>query len=128
MAPARIQCRGTHEAREGVLKVMVVQTWSSGAPSRREQQERIARRDKKAFLSNQCKDIEENNKIGKTRDLIKKIGEIKGTIHARMGMIKDRNDKDLTEAEEIKKRWQEITEVYKTGLNDLDTMMVFSLT
>ena len=66
--------------------------------------QRIARRDKKAFLNEQCKDIEENNKIGKTRDLIKKIGEIKGTIHARMGMIKDRNDKDLTEAEEINKR------------------------
>ena len=79
-------------------------------------------------MREQCQEIEENNKIGKTRDLIKKIGEIKGTIHARMGMIKDRNDKDLTEAEEIKKRWQEITEVYKTGLNDLDTMMVFSLT
>ena len=90
--------------------------------------QRIARRYRKVFLNEQCKDIEENNKIGKTRDLIKKIGEIKGTIHARMGMIKDRNDKDLTEAEEIKKRWQEITEVYKTGLNDLDTMMVFSLT
>ena len=62
------------------------------------------------------------------RDLFRKIGDIKGIFHARMGTIKDRNDKDLTEAEEIKKRWQEITEVYKTGLNDLDTMMVFSLT
>ena len=71
---------------------------------------RIARRDKKAFLSEQCKQVEENNRIGKTRDLFKKIGDIKGTFHARMGMIKDRNSKDLTEAKEIKKRWQEYTE------------------
>ena len=79
-----------------------------------------ARKYRKVFLNEQCKDVEKNNKMGKTRDLIKKIGEIKGTIHARMGTIKDRNDKDLTEAEEIKKRWQENTEVYKTGLNDLE--------
>ena len=76
--------------------------------------QRIARRDKKAFLSDQCKEIEENNRIGKTSDLLKKIGDIKGVFHARMGTIKDRNDKDLTEAEEIKKRWQEYTEeLYK---------------
>ena len=81
--------------------------------------QRIARRDKKAFLSDQCKEIEENNRLGKTRDLFKKIGDIKGTFHARAGMIKDRNGKDLTEAEEIKKRWQEYTEeLYKRGLND----------
>ena len=67
----------------------------------------MARRYRKVFLNEQCKDTEENNKMGKTRDLIKKIGEIKGTIHARMGMIKDINDKDLTEAEEIKKKRQE---------------------
>ena len=66
--------------------------------------QRIARRDKKAFLSEQCKQVEENNRIGKTRDLFKKIGDIKGTFHARMGMIKDRNSEDLTEAEEVKKR------------------------
>ena len=79
------------------------------------------RRDKKAFLSEQCKEIEENNRMGKTRDLFKKIGNTKGTFHARMGMIKDRNSKDLTEAEEIKKRWQECTEeLYKKGLNDLN--------
>ena len=64
---------------------------------------RIARRDKKAFLSNQCKEIEENNRMGKTRDLFKKIRDTKGTFHAKMGIIKDRNSKDLTEAEEIKK-------------------------
>ena len=69
--------------------------------------QRRARRDKKAFLRDQCKEIEENNRMGKTRDLFKKIGDIKGTFHARMGMIKDRNGKDLKEAEEIRKRWQE---------------------
>ena len=75
---------------------------------------RIARRDKKAFLSDQCKEIEENNRIGKTRDLIKKIRYTKGTFHAKMGTIKDRNCMDLTEAEGIKKRWQEYTEeLYK---------------
>src|SRR5574337_613585 len=69
--------------------------------------QRIARRDMKAFLSNQCKEIEENNRMGKTRDLFKKIRDTKGTFHAKMGTIKDRNGIDLTEAEDIKKRWQE---------------------
>ena len=71
--------------------------------------QRIARRDKKAFFSNQCKEMEENNRMGKTRDLFKKIRDTKGTFHAKMGSIKDRNDMDLTEAEDIK-RWQEDTE------------------
>ena len=71
--------------------------------------QRIARRDKKAFLSDQCKEIEENNRMGKTRDLFKKIRDTKGTFHAKMGSIKDRNDMDLKEAEDIKKRWQEYT-------------------
>ena len=75
--------------------------------------QRIARRDKKAFLSNQCKEIEENNRMGKTRDLFKKIRDTKGTIHAKMSSIKVRNGIDLTEAEDIKKRWQEYTELYK---------------
>ena len=76
--------------------------------------QRIARRDKKAFLHDQCKEIEENNRMGKTRDLFKKIRDIKGTFHAKMGTIKDRNGLDLTEAEDIKKRWQEHTEeLYK---------------
>ena len=73
--------------------------------------QRIARRDKKAFLSDQCKEIEENNKMRKTRDLFKKIQDTKRTYHAKMSSIKDRNDMDLTEAEDIKKRWQEYTEV-----------------
>ena len=72
--------------------------------------QRIARRDKKAFLSEQCKEIEGNNRMGKTRDLFKKIRDTKGTFHAKMGSIKDRNGRDLTEAEDIKKRWYEYTE------------------
>ena len=81
----------------------------------------IARRDKKAFLSDKCKEIEENNKIGKPRDLFKKIRDTKGTFHAKMGTIKDRNGLDLREAEDIKKRWQEYTEeLSKKDLNDPD--------
>ena len=85
-----------------------------------EEFQRIARRDKKAFLGDQCKEIEGNDRMGKTRDLFKKTGDIKGTFHARIGKIKDRNGKDLTEAEDIK-RWQEYTEeLYKRDLNDPD--------
>ena len=81
----------------------------------------IARRDKKASLSDQCKEIEENNRMGKTRDLFKKIRDIKETFRAKMGTIKDRNGMDLTEAEDIKKRWQEYTEeLYKKDLYDPD--------
>ena len=83
--------------------------------------QRIARRDKKAFLSDQCKEIEENNRMAKTRDLLTKIRDTKGTFHAKMGTIKDRNCMDLTEAEDIKKRWQEYTEeLYKKHLHDPD--------
>ena len=83
--------------------------------------QRIARRDKKAFLPNQCKEIEENNRLGKTRDLFKKIRDTKGTFHAKLGSIKDRNGMDLTEAEDIKKRWQVYTEeLYKKDLHDPD--------
>ena len=81
--------------------------------------QRIARRDKKAFLSNQCKETEENNRMGKTRDLFKKIRDTKGAFHAKMGSIKDRNGMDLTEAEDIKKRWQEYREeLYKKDLHN----------
>ena len=80
--------------------------------------QRRARKDKKAFFNEQCKEIEENNRMGKTRDLIKKIRDTKGIFHARMGTIKSRNGKDLTEAEEVKKRWQEYTELYKKDLNN----------
>ena len=83
--------------------------------------QRITRRDKKDFLSDQCRDIQENNRMGKTRDLFKKIRDTKGTFHAKMGALKDRNGMDLTEAEDIKKRWQEYTgELYKKDLHDQD--------
>ena len=83
--------------------------------------QRIARRDKKAFLNEQCKEIEENNRMGKTRALFKKVGDTNGTFHEKMGTAKDRNGKDLTETEETKKRWQEYTEeLYKKGVNDQD--------
>ena len=83
--------------------------------------QRIARRDKTAFLSDQCKEIEENNRMGKTRDLFKKIRDTSGTFHAKMGSIKDRNAMDLTEAEDTKKRWEEYTEeLYKKDLHDSD--------
>ena len=81
----------------------------------------IARRDKKDFFSDQCKEIEEKNGLGKTRDLFKKITDTKGTFHAKMGSIKDRNGMDLTEAEDVKKRWQEYTEeLYKEDLHNQD--------
>ena len=82
--------------------------------------QRIARRDKKAFLSDQWKGIEENNRMGKTRDLFKKIRDTKGIFHSKMGTIKDRNGMDLTEAEGINKRWQEYTELYKKDLHIQD--------
>ena len=83
--------------------------------------QRMARRDKKAFFSDQCKEIEEKNRMGKTRDLFKKIRDTKGTFHEKMGLIKHRNGLDLTEAEDIKKRWEEYTEeLYKKDLHDQD--------
>ena len=83
--------------------------------------QRTARRDKKAFLSDQCKEIEGNNRMGKTRDLFKKIRDTEGTFHAKMGTIKERNGMDLTETEDIKERWQENTEeLYKKDLHDPD--------
>ena len=82
--------------------------------------QRIARRDKKAFLSNQCQEIEENNRMGKTRDLFRKIRDTEETFHAKMGSIKDRNGMDLTEAEDIEKRWQEYTELYKKDVHHPD--------
>ena len=82
--------------------------------------QRKARRDKKTFVSDQRKEIEENNRMGKTRDIFKKIKDTKGTLHAKTGTIKDRNGMDLTEAEDIKKRWQEYTELYKKDLHDPD--------
>ena len=82
--------------------------------------QKLARRDKKVLLSDQCKEIEENNRMGKTRDLFKKIRDTTGIFHAKMGTIKDRNSTDLTETEDIKNRWQEYTELYKKDLKDPD--------
>ena len=82
--------------------------------------QRIARRDRKAFLSDQCQEIEENNRMQNTRNLFKKIRNTKGTFHAKMGTMKERNGMDLTEAEDIKKRWQEYIELYKKDLHDPD--------
>ena len=82
--------------------------------------QRIARRGEKSFISEQCKEIAENNRMGKTRDLFKKIGDTKGTFHVKIGTLKDRNSKDITEAEEIKKRWQEYRKLHKKDLNDPD--------
>ena len=90
-----------------------------------EEFQRIARRDNTAFLRDQCKELEENNRMGKTRDLFKKIRDTKGTFHAKIGTIKDRNYMDLTEEEDIMKKWQEYTEeLYKKDLHDPDTTMV----
>ena len=86
--------------------------------------QRIVRRDKKAFFSNQCKQIEENNRMGKTRDLVKNISDTKERLHAKMGTIKDRNGMEVTEAEDIKKKWQEYTELCKNILMTQITMMV----
>ena len=87
--------------------------------------QRIARRDKKDYLSDQCEEIKEKKRMGKTRDLFKKIRDIKGTFHAKMGSIKDRNGMDLTEAEDINKRWQKyVEELYKNDLHNPEIMMV----
>ena len=90
--------------------------------------QRIPRRDKKGFLSDQCKEIEENNRMGKTRDLFKKIRNSKGTFHAKVGSINDKNGTDLIEAEDIKKRWQEYTELYKRDISDSGIQDGVSLT
>ena len=115
----------------GILSAALLQREAKGKGEKErythlnEEFQRIAKRDKKAFLSNQHKEIEENNGMRKTRDLFKKIRDTKVTFHAKMGSIKDRNTMGLREAEDIKKRWQEYTEEhYKKDLNDQITMMV----
>ena len=109
--PKKKKCRKAKWLSEEALKIAVKrrEVKSKGEKERYTQ----ARRDKKDFLSNQCKEIEESNRMGKTRDLFEKIRDTKGTFHAKMGSIKDRNVMDLTEAEGIKKRWQKYTELYK---------------
>ena len=118
--PMEKQCKKAKPLSEEALQIAVKRrdSKSKGEKERyshlNAEFQRIARQDKKAFLRDQCKEIEENNRMGKTRDFFKKIRETKGTFHAKMGSIKDRNGMDLTEAEDIKKRWQEYTEeLYK---------------
>ena len=124
--PKKKKCKKAKWLSEEALQIAVKREMKSKGEKERythlnTEFQRIARRDKKAFLSDQCKEIEENNRMGKTRDLVKKIRDTKGTFHAKMGTIKDRNGMDLTEAEEIKRRRQEYTEeLYKKDLHDLD--------
>ena len=106
---------------EEALKIAEKRREEKGKEEKERYTHLIAWRDKKAFLSDQCKEIEENSRMGKTRDLFKKIRDTKGTFHAKMGSIKYRNGMDLTEAEDLKKRWQEYTEeLYKKDLHDQD--------
>ena len=116
----RKECKKAKWLSEEVLQIAVKRRDAKGKGEKERythlnaEFQRIARRDKKAFLNDQCKEIKESNRMGKTRDLFKKIRDTQGTFHAKMGSIKDRNDMDLTEAEAIKKRWQEYTEeLYK---------------
>ena len=124
--PKKKKCKKAKWLSEEVLQIAVKrkEVKSKGEKERythlNAEFQRIARRDKKAFLSDQGKETEENNRMGKTRDLFKKIRDTKGTFQEKMGTIKDRNDMDLTEAEDIKKRWQEYTELYKKDLHDPD--------
>ena len=123
--PKKKKCKKAKWLFEEALQITVKRKEAKGEKERythlNAEYQRIARRDKKAFFSDQCKEIEENNRMGKTRDLFKKIRDTKGTFLAKMGSIKDRNGRDLTEAEGTKKRWQEYTEeLYKKDLHDLD--------
>jgi len=123
--PKKKKCKKAKWLSEEALQIAVKRKVESKGEKERythlnAEFQRIARRDKKAFLSDECKEIEENNKMGKTRNFFKKIRYTKGTFHAKMGSIKDRNDMDLTEAEDIKKRWQEYTELYKKDLHNPD--------
>ena len=125
--PMEKKCKKTKWLSEEALQIAVKrrEVKSKGGKERYKhlnaEFQRIARRDKKAFLSDECKEIEESNRVRKTKDLFKKIRDTKGTFHAKMGSIKDRNSRDLTEAEDIKKRWQEYTEeLYKKDLHDQD--------
>ena len=122
--PMEKKCKKAKWLSEEALQIAVKRTEAKSKGERERYKhlnavfQEIARRDKKAFLNNQCKEIEENNRMGKTRDLFKKIRDTKGTFHAKMGLIKDRNGMDLTEAEDIKKRWKEyMEELYKKGLH-----------
>ena len=125
--PKKRKCKKAKQLSEEALQIAEKRREAKGKGEKERythlnaELQRIARREKKGFLSNQCKEIEENNRIGKTRDLFKKIRDTKGTFHAKMGSIKERNGMDLTEAEDIQKRWQEYTEeLYKKDIHDTD--------
>ena len=125
--PKKKRCKKAKWLSEEALQIVVKRRDTKGKGEKERYThlnaafQRITRRDKKAVLSDQCKEIEENNRMGKTRDLFKKIRDTKRTFRAKMGTIKDRNGMDLTEAEDIKKRWQEYTEqLYKNDLHDSD--------
>ena len=125
--PKKKKCKKAKWLSEEALKMAVKRREAKGKEEKERythlnaEFQRIARRDKKAFLSDQCKEVDENNRMRKTRDLFKKIRDTKGIFHAKIGSIKDRNGMDLTEAEDIKKRWQEYTEeLYKKDLHDPD--------
>ena len=125
--PKKMKCKKAKWLSEEALQIAVKRREVKGNGEKKKythlnaEFQKTARRDKKAFLSDQCKEIEENNRMGETRDLFKKIRDTKGTFHAKMGTIKDRNGMDLTEAEDIKKRWQEYTEeLYKKELHSPD--------
>ena len=124
--PKKQKCKKAKGLSEEALQIAVNRREAKGKGEKERythlnaEFQRIARRDKKAFLSYQCKEIEENKRMGKTRDLFKKISDTKGTFYAKMATKKDRNCMDLTEAEEIKKSWQEYTELYKKDLHDPD--------
>ena len=125
--PKKKKCKKAKWLPEEGLQIAVKRREAKGKGEKEiytylnEEFQRIARRDKKAFLSDQCKEIEENNRMAKTRDLFKKIRDTKGTFHANMGITKGRNGMELTEAEDIKKRWQEYTEeLYKKDLHNPD--------
>ena len=122
--PKKKKCKKAKWLSEEALQIVVKRGEAKGKGEKEKYKhlnaefQRIARRDKKAFLSDQCKEIEENNRMGKTRDLFKKIRDTKGAFHTKIGTIKDRNGMDLTKAEDVKKRWQEYTELYKKDLHD----------
>ena len=124
--PKKKKCKKAKWLSEEALQIAVKRKEAKGKGEKERythlnaEFQRRARRDKKAFLSDQCKEIEENNRMGKTRDLFKKIRDTKGTFHAKMVTIKERNSFNLTEAEDIKKRWQEYTELYKKDLHNPD--------
>ena len=132
--PNKKKCKKAKWLSEEALQIAVKRTEVKGKGENERythlnaQFQRIARKDKKAFLSEKCKEIEEKSRMGKTRDLFQKIRDTKGTFHAKMGTIEDRNGTDLTEAEDIKKRWQEYTKNTKKIFMTQITMMVWSLT